>query len=475
MNKKFTSRLIKILLLSAAAFLLLVGILAFLRTSSGTSAEDLAGLENSEYNGIYISYAGDVTVQSEWFANYLGLTTYVCRGPVDRLKPLLNCLNAAYASNNRITHVFLDFDPALLLREKKDPSAAAVKMVEMLAPYFTAHPDVLYQIRIPAHPLSYWEELSSPQNVAECYGLAAEFFCAQPNVVLYFYGDEDWVLYGENQFADSFSGSLQGNLNEKFFLYTYADRQRSVSAGEMDEKCSRILAALENPKAYPDLTGTAVVCIGDSIFGNYSDTTSITSVMNALSGCSAYNCAVGGATGAANGHYGHDFPTLTAMVGTGDATVRKDFADAQADILDGGNLIFVIEFGINDYFNGYAPVSEDPADTATTVGSLRTGITELASAHPEAQIILMIPGYISRFDNGWAPSDESRSWVLEDYRAAIRTLGDELGCTVFEQQSVEGLTQDTFPYYAEDDVHYNERGRFLMAEALLKTIQGDSN
>ncbi|MCR4896383.1 MAG: hypothetical protein K5891_06365 [Lachnospiraceae bacterium] len=473
MKKIFASRIFKILLLSTAAFLLLAVILGILRIETGPAAEDLAGLESSEYNGIYVSCAGDVTVSSQWFTDYLGLATYVCQGKADRLKTLLRCLNAAYASDNRITHVFLDLDPAFLLHEKKDPEAAAKRMADLLTPYFTAHPDVLYQIRIPAHPLSYWQGLADPEAVTACYALAAEYFCAQPNAILYFYGDEDWVLYGEDQFADPETGALQGRLGEKYFLYTFADRQRTVSAAEMAGKCEKILAAAASPKTYPDLSGTAVVCIGDSIFGNYTDTASITSIMKSLSGCSAYNCAVGGATAAANGSYGHDLPSLTAMVGRGDTSVRQDFADAQADILDGGPLVFVIEFGINDYFNGFAPESSDPADPSTTAGSLRNVITELSSAHPEARILLMVPGYISMFENGYAPSDESRSWVLEDYRKVVRALGNELGCTVLEQQSAEGLTQDSFPYYAEDDVHYNERGRFLMAETLLKTIHGD--
>lgn len=62
----------------------------------------------------------------------------------------------------------------------------------------------------------------------------------------------------------------------------------------------------------------------------------------------------------------------------------------------GRRLCFVINYGLNDYFSGYAVDDpEDPYDTVTYCGALRTGIRSLQEAYPDALILLAAPNYIT--------------------------------------------------------------------------------
>ena len=70
--------------------------------------------------------------------------------------------------------------------------------------------------------------------------------------------------------------------------------------------------------------------------------------------------------------------------------------------------VFVINFGLNDYFGGHPVSTDDPQDLGTYTGALRQGIAALKEAYPEAAIIVQVPTYTNFFSEGNAQTLEHR-------------------------------------------------------------------
>ena len=83
-------------------------------------------------------------------------------------------------------------------------------------------------------------------------------------------------------------------------------------------------------------------------------------------------------------------------------------------------------------------------------------------------MVILSPGYIDMYSQGNEPlSQEGAS--LQDYRNAAREVAEATSCDFLSQTDDIGFTQEeTGTYLLPDHVHYNEIGRYRLAQGLAR-------
>ena len=125
-------------------------------------------------------------------------------------------------------------------------------------------------------------------------------------------------------------------------------------------------------------------------------------------------------------------------------------------------------------FCGY-PV-ENPADAfdaGTYAGALRTGISTLQEAYPEAVIILLTPTYTSEFTGGTGVNGKTGG-ILTDYVEAAISVAQDMGVICINNYTDSGINADTQRKYLSDGTHPNETGALLLGRRILEEMKGNT-
>lgn len=239
--------------------------------------------------------------------------------------------------------------------------------------------------------------------------------------------------------------------------------------------------------------------MGDSIYGECRDETSIPALLTNMLGGTVFNGAFGGTC---LGRFDEEkrlanikdclsMHAFSQAIVTGDfgvqQTVRSreavtEYFDALIDDMEWINYeaveILFIGHGINDYHSGTPIFREDaPNDPYTFTGALRSTIQTLRDKYPDLRIILLTSPYT------WYPYQDVEELtceeynlgggVLEDYVNAEIAVAQELGVEVID------LYHDFFPHeqwsdwqiYSRDGLHPNKEGNKLIAEKIYQYLQ----
>lgn len=246
-------------------------------------------------------------------------------------------------------------------------------------------------------------------------------------------------------------------------------------------------------------TKARVMVMGDSIFGESRDETSVSACLGDALGEYVFNGSLGGTTMAridTNGDLGYTKDCLS-MQAYALSIATKDFGPQQTvfareaateyfsvainmiETVDFDNLeVLFIEHGINDYHAG-VPIEnpKDAYDVYSFTGAIRSTIATLKKAYPDLNIVLVTPTY------SWYFTDTTKQitceeynlggGVLEEYVNAELEVAKEMGVDVIDHY------HDFYPHerkedwkiYTRDGLHPNEAGRKLIAASLYQYLQ----
>lgn len=241
-----------------------------------------------------------------------------------------------------------------------------------------------------------------------------------------------------------------------------------------------------------------VVMLGDSIFGQVRDETSVAAVLSELLNQPVFNGAFGGT---AMGRQDKEMRLADAkdslsMEALARAIVWEDFGVQQtARIRESGTEHFastidelaridfeqvellLIGHGINDYHSGMPINNEaDAHDSYTFSGALRSALETLQKKYPQMRIVVVTPTYswyvyYEEKDVTCEVNDQGGG-ILEDYVNAQIQVAESMGVEVID------LYHDFYPHdewsdwerYTTDGVHPNEEGRRLIAEKIYEYL-----
>lgn len=248
-------------------------------------------------------------------------------------------------------------------------------------------------------------------------------------------------------------------------------------------------------------TSARIVMLGDSVLGECRDETSVSSQLSALLGEDVFNGALGGTT---MSHIDEDrhlamVNESLSMVSLSRAIVSEDFGVQQSarirenmtfyfeDVInemetidfDSVDILF-IEHGVNDYHAG-VPVyqADNPYDTHTFTGAIRSTVEKLREQYPDMRIILITPAY------AWYPYQEAPELtceefdlgggVLEAYVNAEIELAESMGVEVIDNyHELYPHTQwSDWELYTNDGLHPNAVGREMMAQKIYDYLMSN--
>lgn len=239
-----------------------------------------------------------------------------------------------------------------------------------------------------------------------------------------------------------------------------------------------------------------IVVFGDSLFGETRDETAIPAQLQAITGKSVYNAAMGGTSAARTeadrrldyGKGSLSLVGLTRAVMTGDfgsqqaARIRESATEYFPEVVDGLEQvdftqveIVLIQHGLNDYHAG-VPVEnpKDMYDEYSYLGALRKAVSALRRKNPSLRIVLVTPTYT------WYPSRgltceemDMGQGTLTDYVEAMYEAAEELELEIIDvyQDFLSHDKPEDWERYTKDGVHPNEETRRRLAEKIAEALQ----
>ncbi len=470
MNPIPASRCRKLILTIAAAVLLIPAAAFLLRHMLfAPAARDYRRIASEEYDTVLLSMFPADSYREEEFAYYRGMTLFKASSLIPDISVMEKYMERVAKSGNTVTTAYLGIRP-----DKADP-----RKVQTLA---GRYPSTVFEIILSCPSAEYWQSLSE-EEYAQILSSYQIFLSAVPDISeanFYFFGAEEWLVGNPGNYddqwttAESVSTTIMLN-SDRDHEYLVTEKNAASLCGALEELTGRLR---RTPESFPDLSEYCVVFFGDSVIGNFTDSTSIPGVVAGFSGARVFNCGLGGDSAA----LGPESPASLSVVA--DAFSRGDLSGLPENTQvyrgmssyletapDWRKLYFVINYGINDYFTG-CPVdsAQNPKDILTYAGAIRTAVDTLRSRFPEAGIILCAPNYCYYFLEGEEPHGEG-GHVLTDYVEAVCALSRELDTGLLDTYHQFDVGLHNWQQYLPDQVHPNAAFRYLIGKKLLELIR----
>lgn len=213
------------------------------------------------------------------------------------------------------------------------------------------------------------------------------------------------------------------------------------------------------------------VFIGDSIFQNNDGPYSIPNIVAAYTKARTYNISRGGmcasyytanwcsmqeATEAFLSQYTIDEAESDVM----DRDLKKFFADDHT----GRELFIFFDCCINDY--SMATPLEADGEGVSFEEAYRVCIERVMDVYPEAHIITTVPMFHEAFSYG--TDQNGKLHVEQDYINGIYTVSYERDLYCIDMRRYTSITTDNCAQYLKDDLHPNNEGCLLIAEAISR-------
>ena len=241
--------------------------------------------------------------------------------------------------------------------------------------------------------------------------------------------------------------------------------------------------------------------MGDSLWGSYEGETSLSGIIQRITGATTYNCGFGGCRMThRNGEpewNAFSMCTLADSIATGDFSTQENVVQNRPSgmptyFIDHLNLLKSIDFseidiltigyGVNDYMGGkYVENPNNLMDTNYINGALRYSIEKISTAYPNVCIVVVSPNFAVWFENGVVKYTSDESYynngtdvtlpevvkgledVSKEYHIHFINVYDNIGNNKFTALS---------NFNTNDGVHPNEQGREKMGRYIAYELLG---
>lgn len=446
-----------------------IGILFFFfRFQSAGQRADYKRISSEEYDTVFLSMYPIDTYEEESFSYFRAMNILKTSSPIRSSSALSNYMKRIAKSGNTVYTIYLGIRPDLITPGE-------------LQNILSLYPSVTFEVILAYPDAAYWAGLSQKeyQKLLESYSAFLNQVPSMEHGNFYFWASTEWLVENPGNYEDHWL--VNPDIARTIMLNSDMDHGYNITAANaagLYQKLSSNTASYRSaPEAYPDLSDHVVVCFGDSVIGNYTDSASIPGVIAGLTGATVYNCGYGG--GKATWEPDREISLLgiidAFLTGTPGALEQDKPAYSQvkayaADPPSGKKHVFIINYGINDYYSDCPVDSDDPYDLNTYAGSVRRGVTTLLDAFPDAQIILCTPNFTGRFEGGMEPHGPAGN-IYPDYANAIIKIAAEFHVDVLDNYNGLPINLDNIELYLEDLVHPNAGTRFTIGSRLSKLIR----
>ncbi len=434
-----------------------------------------------------IAYMFDSNVSPYVFENVFGDDTLMInaeRGSVRILEDSLMGVAETIDEDEFPKHIVIGLDPYSIYLQSCSSKELFEKNISFVTELAEEHSGCFFTINLPEDHADRWNNMTSTQidDAKLSYSLLVKKFAECTNIAVYYYPLEEWVLYSRGIRSDKADGPLCAGINNTLLSRDVADIHLTYLLTEntvetrLDETIELARNYQETINSYSDLSGKKVIFIGDSVFGNYRDESAISSFFAEMTGAKTYNLGQGGVAGVRltdgtePSTTAFDYLTGETDRNTFDRVMadhpeyysRSSYRLAAADLqgTKGEDTIFIVEFGLNDYFSAVDP--EEYRNAITEIG------TRLRTAYPESKVLFLAPGHTGLYTFGTEIVSPG-GMPLQTYREITREAALESGCYCLSlANDFDFKFEDLYFYLLRDTVHYNESGRYQIAQHLAR-------
>lgn len=453
-----------------AGLLLILGIVGgcFLTSETYTQVKnDLEKLKTEEYDTVFFSMYPIDYYSEEYYALFWEMDIVKTDYMISSGKILQLYMNEVKESENNVTTIYMGIRPEKV--SEKDITDIVQK-----------YPDITFEIVL-AHPhIDFWLDKSDKETekILSKYKDIAEALFQLSNARVYYFGGQEWLVCNSSNYEEPFLTNPQVS---KFLLAnTDPYHPYMLNMSNMEEQFANITGLIDREKntpiQYADGSDMDIVFLGDSIIGNYTDSLSIPEVVKELTGARVYNCGYGGRSAALGPEDDLSVPMIVDGLVSGDLSGfpedkrvylgSKEFLGCRDT---DHKLMFVIHYGFNDYSKGYPLKTENAEDEYSYSGAMRLAVQKIKAAYPDADILIVIPGFASFFDCGEQIMGQGSK--LEAYREEARALALELEVDCLDLAKEMPTNIENWTFYLADGVHFNERGRYMVGQLIALQIQ----
>ena len=444
--------------------------------------------EVADCQAVYLTTDIEDGFKMEDFMRYRGIDTYTTATPLTNLLEIETVLEGL--DKNVVQNVFLHIEP-LSLKEQEVPLQ---EQLQQMGKLMQKHPEITFEVLLDyPYIYSYGQELEEYCRRVEAIG---EQINARVNGILYYPGAEEWLVCNRgNYIADN---RLNEKMALKLLLYNFCDGIYRVDQNGLKEKLSQLKLCVEKYQNQDirreENTEQYYIFLGDSIFAYEPNSTCLPETFLSLANVPGANCSEGGVAAAS---WNTDILCLQEILGsvlaelqdeeiTPDARIQntetlkeglaKLHKDKVEDRLRNRAACFVLQFGFNDYFCG-VPVGElGTFDNHTFLGALESAVRDLlgfadsTEVFREVEIILMVPGYCYKFEQGTL-AQGNRGSILEEYRNAVEQVARtyELKCVPLLE--LKEINAQNSQQYLTDEIHPGPQARFEMAAKFAEMVE----
>lgn len=425
---------------------------------------DFQRINSESFDTVLLSMFPVNTYPRELFYTFSNMTVFSAEYVLPDIAAVYQYMDHIQRSGNDVSTVYLGFLP---------DKVSLPEVSKLTAGY----PDCFFELIMPCPFRDYWEKLSDSEysRVLDAYCSCLSNVGLLTNARLHCFTPYEWLVTNPALYKDTWL------VNEDFgcFIVTHTVALNYLVTAENSAKLEGQLRTLTErlrsaPSDYPDHSGDTLIFFGDSVFGNYTDGMSIPGVISGLTGATVYNLGFGGCTASRTDLAPLSLLEVITAFFTGTPSVFPEEHQAYSELTrycssaadEGGDRIFILNLGLNDYFDGCPVRSEDPWDNATYTGAIRTAVALIREHSPESRIILCTSNYSPLV------TDTSTAGDLKDYADAVLALAEELNIDVADYFYGLGIDADNYAQYLYGDlVHPNEMCRFRIAQEIIKTLK----
>lgn len=428
--------------------------------------KDFQQIKVKEHDTLLLSMFSMENYEEEDFAYYRAMQALKTEYCVPNGKLMRWYFAKAREYNNRLERVYLGVDPEHMAKED------VVLMLQQ-------NPDILFEVILPYPCIEYWTGMKEEKfnRIMEEYQTFVEWILPLENANVYIFGNVEWLVCNPLNYSIEYTTNSEVSqllMCSMDYFYPYI-----VDADNMQNKFEQYHKLYKEylNRTYPDAKDLEILFFGDSIIGNFRDSMSIPQVVAGHTGADVYNFGCGGSCAADSAG---ELPSLTDMV---DAFLSEDFSGISKDTayydefmryLEEGQetapKLFVINYGLNDYFQGIPLESQDTFDVNTYSGALRLTVDKLKKAYPDARILLMSPHFTIHYNFGKDKVSE-QGGTLADYGGIVVEIAGEMNVDILDNFSELGVNEENWQQYQPDGTHPNEMARYLFGSRIIEKIE----
>lgn len=435
--------------------------------------------ESGEFEGVFCMMDGSSYFSEEDFLTYRGLHIVKSDKMLEGFSHIGDMLELILTQNKEINSIYMQINPMDLWEEVQEEG----KWEKYLKKYFTdimsSNKEVTFEILLSYPQITYYTNMEEREleNCINVYQSFVDAFESLDNVWIYYLGGEQWLNSNPDNYESSFK--VNEEIEKHIYLSVFCDRKYVANAAFMEQKLQNLQVQIDEFKKteYPNWNEYSIVFFGDSIIGMDRSTCSIPGVISALTAARTYNCAKSGSAATYDENAEFSFIEVVDAVIARNTSALTDEEVANGidlflqDSVSEEKLLFVINYGLNDYFIGY-PVEEKDNLTGmnTYTGALKMGIERLQEVYPQAEFIIMIPTYTINFEEGtqiMSPQGD----VLAKYRDAAKRVAEEMGIHYKDNYNDIKMDASNEAEFLVDGCHLNDWGKYVMGTQLIHFLE----